>query len=126
MCPICRARQIKGTRHKTCGKYECRGKLAEYTKKRVERQKAAESFLRDCIKAAKGDIQNKEICVVCGDFLKVSLTTHHFDRVRNPTDVVTLCGSCHRIFDSSNSGLSELKMRHKRYYHYNLKMHRDA
>jgi stalled ribosome rescue protein Dom34 len=97
------------------------GKYAEYkTKKRVKRQKAAEPFIRNCMRTAKRHIQDKEICVVCGDFLKASLTTHHFDKKKNPTDVVTLCGSCHRIFDSSNAGLRELKIRRERYYKYNI------
>lgn len=120
ICPICKRRWVKNPRNKTCGDYECRGKHAEYRrKKRIQRQKAAEPFIRNCMRIAKRDKQDKKICVVCGDFLKASLTTHHFNRRKDPTDVVTLCASCHRIFDSSDAGLRELKTRRKRYYEYN-------
>jgi len=121
ICPICKTRLIKNPQHKTCGNYKCKGKYAEYkTKKRVERQKRAEPFIRNCMRIAKRHMQDKEVCVVCGEFLKTSLATHHFDKEKNRKDVVTLCGSCHRIFDSSNAGLRELKMRRERYYKYNL------
>jgi len=126
-CPICRKRRIKDARNKTCGKYECRGKYAEYkTKRRAERQKAAEPFLRKCAETAKEYTQDNEICVVCGEFLNVSLTTHHFNRRENPSDVITLCGSCHRTFDSSNAGVKELKVRRGRYLKYNLSCMHDS
>jgi len=122
ICPICRSRRIKRPRNKTCGNYECRGKYAEdKTKRRLERQKEAEPFIRDCLEASKRQVEDKEICVVCGEFLKASLTTHHFNKEKNPRDVVTLCGSCHRVFDSPNSGLKELKIRRRRYYICNLR-----
>jgi len=125
ICPICKKRPIKNPRHKTCGSNECKGKYAEYkTKERVKRQKEAEPFIRNCMKTAKKHTQDK-ICVVCGDFLDASLTTHHFDKKKSPADVVTLCGSCHRIFDSSNAGLRELEMRRKRYYKHNLNCKRS-
>lgn len=127
ICPIC-GKQKRNPRQKTCGGYDCRGEYAEYrTKKRVERQKMAEPFIRNCEKTAKERMQKREICVVCGEFLEACLTTHHFDRKQRPKDVVTMCASCHRIFDSSVAGLRELRVRRERYYDYNLKLiHRLA
>lgn len=71
------------------------------------------------MKIADKHVKDREICVVCGDFLEAALTTHHFDRKKDRNDVVALCGSCHRVFDSSHAGLKELRIRRKRYYNYN-------
>ncbi len=121
-CPICQKRKIKNSTHKTCGNPECKGKYGEYkTKKRIARQKAAEPFIKRWVNSAKRNWGDAKVCVVCGDTLGASLTTHHFDKEKKPDDVVTLCGSCHRIFDTSNSGLRELRIRRRRYYKYNLK-----
>ena len=121
ICPICG--QPKLPRNKTCGKQSCRGEFAEKrTKKRPKRQIEAEPFIRKCMKKAQKDMPNKDVCVVCGEFLEASLTTHHFDKKNRPNDVARLCGSCHRVFDSSNAGLQELKQRRKRYYKHNLEL----
>jgi len=120
MCPVCKKLK-RNPRNKTCGDPHCKGKYADTTKNRTERQKAAEAFIRSCMKAAGAQVQLKT-CVVCGDFLEASLATHHFDKEKAPMDTVTLCGSCHRIFDSSDTGLQELEIRRKRYYKHNLRM----
>jgi hypothetical protein len=80
ICPICKTRLKRTPRNKTCGDPHCRGKFAEYeTKNRTVRQKAAEAFIRNCMKAA-GAHGRLKACVVCGDFLEASLGTHHFDK----------------------------------------------
>jgi len=119
--PICNKRKTKPS-NKTCGNSECKGKYAEYqTKKRIERQKAAEPYIRRCAEQSKIDWNNKEVCVVCGETLNSCLTDHHFDKRKDHNDIVILCWNCHQVFSSRGSGLQELKIRRKKYYNCNLK-----
>jgi hypothetical protein len=119
-CPICGERKTKIS-NKTCGKPKCRGKYAENTtKKRIERQKDAEPYIRKCAEQSKIDWGNKKVCVVCGETLNSSLTDHHFDKRKDKKDIAILCWNCHQVFSSRGSGLSELKVRRKIYYDYNL------
>lgn len=120
ICPICEKEPIRKPEHKTCGNPECKGKHAENTKNRVKRQKDAEPFIRSCMETTRIDMHGKVGCVICGDFLDECLEFHHFHKKEDPEDYATLCSSCHRVFDSSNGGLRELKVRRKRYYKYNL------
>jgi hypothetical protein len=121
ICPICKKRKIKKPSQKTFGDFTCMGKYAEFkTKRRIQRQKLAEPYIRKWADLAKRQFGIDEVCAVCGETIDASLTTHHFDKQKDPNDTVRLCGSCHRVFDSTNSGLRELKMRRTRYYKYNL------
>ncbi|MFH0978972.1 MAG: hypothetical protein V1837_06770 [Candidatus Woesearchaeota archaeon] len=56
-------------------------------------------------------------CVVCGEGFEWSLGPHHvFGGNKGPT--VTLCGSCHKVFDKQG-GIKELKARRKKYLKFN-------
>jgi hypothetical protein len=120
-CPICGKTKTKSS-NKTCGNPKCRGDYAELkTKKRIERQKAAEPYIRSCAEQSKTDWGNKKVCVVCGETMNSCFTDHHFDKRKDRKDIVILCWNCHQVFSSRGSGLQELKERRKKYYEYNLK-----
>lgn len=86
-------------------------------KKRTEKMSEAASFLEE--KSKEGP---PGICGICGDFMERCLDGHHpYTKAVNPHCKVTICGSCHRIFDKGG-GLDELKTRRQRYWIYNLKL----
>ena len=60
-------------------------------------------------------------CIVCGEFFEYCLDKHHPDKKAYPRLRVTVCASCHRVFDKGG-GLLELKERRKRYYKYNMEL----
>lgn len=82
---------------------------------RRERMSEAAAYLEERSKESPDGV-----CVVCGDFMDKSLDEHHpYIKAKNPICKVSICGSCHRIFDKGG-GLDELKERKARYWIYNM------
>lgn len=61
----------------------------------------------------------EDICIVCGESTANSLDHHHLDGDRknnDPSNIVMLCASCHRVLDKAKSpeeALLDLKERHR-------------
>lgn len=90
-------------------------------KDRIKKQIEAIPFLIKCSKSSKNGS-----CVVCAEFVYYCLDNHHLEgRKKNKQSCVSLCASCHRIFDKGG-GREELKLRRKRYYKYNLKYKKNS
>ena len=56
-------------------------------------------------------------CVVCGELMRNTLDTHHLDgneKNNDPSNLVTLCASCHRIIDKARSPQEALQDFEKR------------
>jgi len=51
-------------------------------------------------------------CIVCGESMVFCLDIHH---TISPKRKVTLCASCHRVFDKGG-GIEQLKIRHRKSY----------
>ena len=87
----------------------------EAGRRKKERELAARSLL---IKWKKECVGRVERCVVCAESMPNTLDTHHLDGNDNnndPENLVTLCASCHRIFDKAKSSgevLRDFKKRH--------------
>jgi len=87
----------------------------EVGRRKKQRELAARSLL---IKWKKEFVGNVERCVVCAESMPNTLDTHHLDGNDNnndPENLVTLCASCHRIFDKAKSSgevLRDFKKRH--------------
>jgi len=89
-------------------------------KDRVKRQLEAEPFL----KKWNGMIVKLkipfDICVVCGDFFENCLGPHHAKgRKMDKKYTITLCGSCHKVFDKKGD-YKDLQKRRKWYYKQNI------
>jgi hypothetical protein len=103
---------------------ETRGKVIATAKKTVEER------IKKMVEAAQDleqwDKESGEgVCVVCGEFISKCLDSHHpYSKADRPNYTVTICASCHRIFDK-NGGLDELKERRQRYWNYNTKLREE-
>jgi len=66
-------------------------------------------FLEKCAKDASADT-----CIVCGETNNFCLDKHHpYTKAVDPDTTVSLCASCHRIYDRGQ-GLNMLKERRGR------------
>lgn len=106
---------MKGGNNKVKGKQSSTANKT-IRRRRVEQEKA-KGFLRKCFTDS-----TKDVCIVCGEFMTYCLDHHHIEtKKKNSRDKVTICASCHRIFDKMG-GIEELKSRRKRYWNYNLRL----
>jgi hypothetical protein len=94
---------------------ETRKKVSDTAKrtiaKRKEKTQETNSLIMEWNKSAKPNT-----CIVCGESNQHSLDKHHPEgKDKNPHFIVTICASCHRVFDKGG-GKEELIERRKRLF----------
>jgi hypothetical protein len=95
-------------------------RVAEYKKKLM-------LGVKDLLKDWSKNLEDKEVCVVCGDGVpKTILQEHHLNPYDKCEGKVWLCASCHNIFNKAkettklNEVTRDLKLRHTK-FGYNIK-----
>ena len=122
------------TRRRKHRKWQVAGKKAAETRKKRKlrevqvkigertalKQKQRIHAVSNYLATLKKTSISEDTCIVCGESMKNTLDRHHIDGNRknnDPSNLVTICASCHRIFDkavSPEEALLDLKERHKR------------
>lgn len=96
-CPMCG--KEKKPKNKTCGAKECIKKCVKIVWE-DRWKKMRETFPR--LKVWEKDA-NQHTCVVCGEDMRCCLDKHHNvdENGKKTGKTVYLCGSCHRIYDTT-------------------------
>jgi len=99
------------------------------TRRRKQTGKRVAEHRRQLMVKVKGmlkewgrNVQDLQICAVCGDGLPESiLQMHHLDPFDKSEGEIRLCGSCHNIFNKAKETtrlteiVRDLKLRHERF-----------